>query len=194
MEINKKVSLIFVILLISIVAILSAIRIYEINKKYPNPEMISYDIGEEIDGGDVSINVTKTELLNGEQIKEIVPNYTEQVKDKNGKNIKENQALYLLVHMKLINNSDKEQSMQVAKFVAESKAWSNGIHGELFQKLNNKHKSPVNIKIDSKSEQEIIIPYVMYNFQFSDKSWKNIKNRQFELVLARYPYKHIIIL
>lgn len=50
-------------------------------------------------------------------------------------------------------------------------------------------KNPTNIMIELKKEIDIITQYVMYNFQFCDKSFNNFYYRQFRLALFSYQYK-----
>ena len=48
------------------------------------------------------------------------------------------------------------------------------------------------ITLEPNQEIEVIIPYTMYDFQFSQEVWDNMQYTNFDLVLTFYPDKHFI--
>jgi len=192
--IKKNIIVPVACLLFVALVIFSVLKISALNKKFPNPIVIEHAMNEAIKGGETSLAVQSYDLLNGSQLRKLLPDYEEVIKNSDGSSLKDDQVRYLLVHIKLINNSDEIQKMMIANIVAESLIWANGIDAEIYMDLNIGKGSPMSIELQPKQELEVIVPYSMYSFQFQAKDWKNVDNRAFDLSLSTYPKKHIITL
>ena len=170
--------------------ILLGFKIYMINQKYPNPKIITYNQEEEIKGGDITVTIQKSQLLSYEQLKEIAPEYQNNVTNTDGTSLDKSQTKTLLLELKIVNTSDEEQTMSVANFIAQSSAWSNGWDYDLFLQMNN-GESP-NVNLLPYEEKVIKIGYNMYDFQFKDNDWKFVNEREFYIIVSVYPVKNMI--
>lgn len=189
---TKKVVYPLVAVFLIIAVVLSAVRIYDLNQQYPDPHIITHSLGEEIQGNVTSIAILKSELLDGDEIKTLDPNYECFTKDEKGNILSPQDERFLLVHMKLINYTDDERSMDIRHIVAESDTWANGIAQDIFIDLNSGKGKPTEIRLAPKQEMEIIVPFYLCSVQFKPDDWQKIDNRQFDLVLTLYPEKNIV--
>lgn len=190
---NKKTAYVFVLILTVILFFsLSCFRYYNLNLKYPDFRIFEHSIGEEIRGGDISIIATSCELLDGKQTKLVQPNYEIDVRDQDGTFLDDDQVRNLIIHIKVINNTNIKQVISFVNFYPESGAWTNGLSLELYRLYNPYAGSPIEYNIDPNSTNEIVLPYTMIYSQFKDGDWRKIEQRTFQLVLSQYPVKHII--
>lgn len=191
---NKKLTVSIVCVLLLGVVIFSSFRIYNLNNKYPNPKIVEYPIGQSISGGGIDIVVEGSELIDGERLKEIVPDYIYGVKNTDGSELGNDQVRILLVNLKITNTTDEPQNMTVCQIYAESLTCANGIDAELYEELNVDKGNPIRIELDPNEEMEVVLPYSFCSRQFKSKDWNNIDNRVFDLSLATYPIKYIALL
>lgn len=189
---KKTIIIIGMILLIITIITLSSIRIFHLNSRFPNPQIIEHSVGEIINGGETSFQVLDSELLSGADIKQLFPDYIDPVENSDGSKVSDDQIYALFVHAKLINNSNVTQKMVLVQMYAQSLIWFNGIDGRLYPLLNPDAKNPMEISLEPGQEIEVTIPYSMYNFQYTAEDWNNITNRKFELIISFYPEQHII--
>jgi frataxin-like iron-binding protein CyaY len=188
---SKMIMVITGLILISAL-MFASIGIYRINKQYPNAQIVEHNLDEVIKGGNTSISVQSGELIDGAHLKELAPDFTEAIKNEDGSDLKSDQVRVLMVHLKLHNNTDEPQTMTLVQLIAESLIWANGIENEIYQMLNPGKGNLVNMQLNPNQEIEIVLPYMMYHFQFQPRDWEKIDERRFDLVLSQYPVKHIV--
>lgn len=189
---SKKIIVVFSVLLVVLFFALSALRYSTLNKMYPDVEIVEHSIGEEIKGGEIYITVESSELWDGEQTRQIIPDYTIEAYNNDGTIPEDDQIRNLIVHLKVENKSDSQKSVSFVNFTPESNAWKNGLSLELYTQLNPGVGSPLEFKIEANSKSDIILPYTMIYSQFKEKDWEHIEQRDFKLVLSQYPIKHVI--
>lgn len=189
---NKKIKTVLISSLIIAALVLSIVRIYHINQQYPNPKVVNHALNESIRGGDTSLTVQNSELIDGNQLKKLVPEYQEEVINDDGSQLSGEQMRFLLVYIKLTNHTDETQMISLAQINATSLIWTNGIIYDLFVFLNPNKGNPIQIELSPNQEMEVVLPYGLYSLQFKSEDWQNIDNQQFTLVLSRYPTKHIV--
>ncbi|SHJ60663.1 hypothetical protein [Parasporobacterium paucivorans] len=167
-----------------ILAISIGIKVYTINSKYPQPEIVEYNQGRLIKGGELTIRVARSRIM------ELSPDYNQNVTDPKGVSVNKNDIKVLLLDIDIVNTSDEDKQMSMINFVAQSQAWSNGWDMDLYSILNNTEYT--NISIEANQSETIQLPFLMYRHQFKEKSWNDIGKRQFDLILTSYPVKNIV--
>lgn len=188
---NKQAIKIGAVVLILAGVIFAGIRIYSVNSKYPDPKIINYKQGEDIKGGDIVLNVAKSDFLTYNDIMQVCPDYKNQMKV-NGKTVSEDDVNFLVAEIQMKNESDEVKKTSLTQVIAESGAWSNAFDMDLFIALNNIDK--VYISLDGHEERTFKVPYIMYKSQFKSSEWESVKDREYELVLSTYPVKNQVIL
>lgn len=191
----KKIVTIFVSLIICFAVIaFSAIRIFNLNIRYPSPTVVTHKMHELVNGGNVSVCVNRCELLGGSEIKKQFPNYTDETENPDGTKVTGKQIKTLLIYIIVKNNTSKIQSLSFAQMYAELHTWSNGIEPEIYQLLNKNQQDPTRVDIAPNKTVSFVLPYTMYDFQLKNSEWNNLKVNQFDLTLSAYPTKHVILL
>lgn len=165
-------------------------RFSVLNKEYPNPSVMVYQEGEQIQGGDIVITVTDSELVSMEQVLKMAPDIQNQVTDKTGEPLKNEQKKILLVTVKINNISDTQQTMSLVRFVAQSQAWANGMDFESYCKLNDVQEAA--IILEAGEQREMVMPFYLYEIQFTGDRFYKMGDRDFQLVLSTYPVKNIV--
>lgn len=165
-------------------------RIVTLNIKYPNPQVITYQQNEPIKGGEIEMVVTDSKIVSMQDIKELLPEIEDPIKDKDGNLLEDDQKKVLLVELEIQNLSDAKQKTTVTPFTAQSRAWSNGMDMNTYLGLNRLQTT--GIELGAKEKQIIIMPFVMYDFQFKKDEFSSIEQRDFQLVLSTYPIKNLV--
>ena len=180
------------IILIGIITTLVSIRISTLNSIFPNPTLIQHQLNENIILNDISFTALDCQLINGTQLKQMLPDYVDEVENKDGSKVRDEQIKVILVRAKLENTTSITQTIELVQIYAASLVWANGIDGDLYPRLNPEVKNPMLVTLEPSQEIEVVIPYTMYDFQFSQEVWDNMQYTNFDLVLTFYPDKHFI--
>ena len=122
----------------------------------------------------------------------MLPDYVDEVENTDGSKVRDEQIKVILVRAKLENTTSITQTIELVQIYAASLVWSNGIDGDLYPRLNPEVKNPMLVTLEPSQEIEVVIPYTMYDFQFSQEVWDNMQYTNFDLVLTFYPDKHFI--
>ncbi len=193
--IRKKFFMVLLIVVIVLAIIFSVIRITYLNNTYSNPQIIEHKIGEFIDGGGVSVCVKKSKLIGGQEFEERFKNYTQLVENDDGSVVRGEQYKVLLIYMDITNQTSETQNISIAQMYAETLTWTNGIDAEIFGMLNKDESNfvdPQCLEIEPDQNKNIVLTYIMYDFQFQKNDWEEVKISNFDLSLSRYPVKHIV--
>lgn len=159
-----------------------------VNRLYPNPEKGMYSLGEEISYHDFKLKVNSCEMLRLEDFLGEHPDFQAQLESL--KYLEPGaQANVMLVSMDISNTSDTEKYIELYDFTAESLDWFNGADMELFNLLNGNEVS-LQPTLSPQQKISVVLPYYMYDFQFSQNAWEDIGNRSFQLVYQLYPVKN----
>lgn len=191
---NKRNHLLLLGIIITVLAVLSTFRIINLNQAYPNPAIFSHKMGNQIKGGDIALTFYDFQLKSGVAFRQSYPDYNDNVLNKDMTPVRDDQRYVLSVNVNVKNESDKEAKISLVQICAESLSWSNGIDGELYRLVNPTSRDPMRIVLQPYEEKEITLPYTLYALQFSEKDWKDIEQRCFDLVLSYYPVRNIVIL
>lgn len=166
----------------------SVIRIYQVNRQYPTPAKVKYEIGEMVQGGNTAVKVTDYRIVDDKDIKQMLVDQEIDFSLVNNQQLK-----FLLVSVQYINNTGQKQEMSVPSMIhAQTLTWGNGLDMEIFHQLNPNKNSPVFMTLEPKSTIELTLPYALYSDHFKKLEWENIKNLTFALPLSAYPVKYFI--
>ena len=162
-------------------------RIVMVNRNYPAPATYIYDMGQEIQGGTLSLVATRTRLIGAAELKTIAPDYQDRVGA-------EGQSKVLLVDLEITNSSADQAAVSLVGISAQSRAWSNDAELDLLIDLNDRFQNG-QLLLDPQSTTTARLAYSLYDFQFATKDeWAQVGRRPFELVLSLYPNKNIALL
>lgn len=191
-KINNKTKVVVSVIFVLILVTLSAVRIYRVNKKYPDPPINTYKENDKIKGGNIDIAVKKSRIITMDDIDNKEKSIEEVILDTQNMNIDKNQVKFLIIDLEITNNDKNQQTIDLTKFSAESVGWANGWSPELYAILNNTDR--ITIQIEGNSKTSVRLPFTMYDFQFKETNWEDIIKRKFYLVLSLYPVKNQVLL
>lgn len=195
---KKGKVLFFIISIIIILAIaFSVLRFIYLNNMFPNPEIVVHESGELVDGGEISVRITRNDLYNGNKFEETFRDYNQVVQNDDGSIVSGEQYKVLFIYMDIINKSSVDKTFSAAQFYAETLTWANGIDAEVYGMVNkdeNTIADPQCIELKPNEKKTVILTYMMYYFQFQQNEWEEVNINNFDLSLSRYPVKHIVSL
>lgn len=169
---------------------LGLFRICVVNKQYPSPQEICFHTNEDCIVSDYRIRLLDMELLSGEETQEIVSGMTILYNIDGTPYPWEKQKL-VLATLEIEGTGNQDRMLDLTEIAVESKAWGNGMDGELFPVLNSETGSLYE-KLKEGEKQTIICPFLLADNQFTEKDWKNLNAEKFSLILSYYPEKIIL--
>ncbi len=194
---KRKTFLIVITTLFLLSAGFSVFRFNYLNYLFPNPQIVKHHSKELIEGGEISIRITKSYLYNGNDFENAFKDYNQNVQNDDGSTVSANQYKVLFINLDVVNKSSKQKTISLAQFYAETLTWTNGIDAEVYNMVNknkNAVADPQCVELKPNEKKTIILTYMMYDFQFQPNEWKKANISNFDLSLSRYPIKHIVTL
>lgn len=186
MTIIKDKVLWIILFSISIMA-LGFFRICAVNMQYPSPQEICFHANEDCMVSDYRIRLLDMKLLSGEEVRDIVSGMPLLYNTDGTPYPWEKQKL-VLATLEIEGTGNQDTMLDLTEIVLETKAWGNGVAGELFPVLNGENGSLYE-KLAEGEKQTIICPFLLADNQFTEKDWKNLSAEKFSLILSYYPEK-----
>lgn len=182
---NKIVKKYLVVILMLLILLLLVRSVY-VNLQYPSPKVYTYGKGEVIHMGNYEIALTGWEWGNGEIIHEVYPGYV--LIEKDGEEYPIDKERIGLAELTIKKVKDDNTILDLTSIWFESGAWGNQFDMDLFMHLNPKLDG-LWLEMQQGDIAKVTFPITMLDIQFSEKSWKNIDNREFYIVFQFYPEK-----
>lgn len=172
-----------------ILAILGIARYKILNARYPDPTVHIAEAGEEISFDNYSFKLKDWKWSDGTIVDDILPGY-ELLVYSDGKEYPAEKEKIALATIEIGKNEEDDSYLDLRSIAFEMGAWHNQWDIELFEALNGDDSLEINLNVGEK--REIILPIIMYNFQFTEKEWENIEKNKVNIVLACYPSKYVL--
>lgn len=187
---SKKMIVKILWTIIAMLFLIMIIRCAYVNAQYPSPNVQTYRKGEFINIGNYKIALTDWKWGDGEIIHEVYPGYT--LVEMDGQEYATENERVGLAEVTIDKIQDDNTSLDLSGITFESGAWGNQFDYDLFMHLNPDLESLV-LKMEKGEKTTIIFPITMLDIQFSEKSWKNIDERPFYIVIQYYPEKRQLL-
>ena len=187
---SKKMLVKILWTIIAMLFFIMIIRCAYVNAQYPSPNVQTYRKGEFINIGNYKIALTDWKWGDGEIIHEVYPGYT--LVEMDGQEYATENERVGLAEVTIDKIQDDNTSLDLSGITFESGAWGNQFDYDLFMHLNPDLESLV-LKMEKGEKTTIIFPITMLDIQFSEKSWKNIDERPFYIVIQYYPEKRQLL-
>ena len=153
--------------------------------------MCSSDLnGNAIVIGNYEISLEDWRWGDGEIIHEVYPGY--HLIEIDGEEYSTKQERVGLAEVTIHKLKNDSTSLDLSQVTFESGAWGNQYDFDLFMYLNPNLDS-LNLKLSEDETVTVTFPITMLDMQFSEKSWENIDDRQFYIVVQYYPEKRQLI-
>lgn len=157
----------------------------KVNRRYLNPLNIDIYENETIRIDDIDITPLKAEFINEEKIRKLYPQLINNNESYNSNPI----GLYLM-KISCNNNTDEKKNLDFTQWMIEADAWGNGINGIFFSTLNP--DISITQKLNAHEKIVVQLPFTMVKNMFTKKQWKELKSRNFNIVVSLYPQKIIL--
>lgn len=174
----KKYIGIFTILLLSV----WGIRVHQVNESFVKPETVICSSLESMQYKDLDITISGMKLVSESALK--IENCETSCLGE----------IYALVYVDIANKSETNQKLDLTSFVLQSGAYKNMIVMDVFQNINEKQHSisTLNPNIESGQTGSVILVYLIPSYQFTERQWKMVRYRNYQMIISLYPIKRII--
>ncbi len=180
--IKNKLRKLPVILTCVVIFAIVGVRIYAVNRRFPPVDVIEVAANEEFEINGIVITFKSQNILDAED-------FSSDYSDPGNGDFGEQKLLVFDIDIK--NSSDEAVNFPIYNFVAESKAWRNGIESVNAFTTANPDISIMQ-KINPGEKLSIRLPYSLYEVHFSAEEWSKIRTRKFSTVWLAYPIKIIL--
>ena len=176
-------------ILLGIVFVLATIRYITLNSKYPEPVEYITKFGDEMEIDGYSFKIKEFEWYDGSIVEDILPGY-ELLIDIDGNSYPYEKEKIALATIEVCKKSEDDTIFDLTNIAFEMGAWHNQWDIELFEALNGKES--LILKLSNGDTKKIVLPIVMFDFQFSKNNWENIETRKINIVFSCYPEKYVL--
>lgn len=162
-------------------------RLYQINIRYPSPEVWTGGFGDSVRVGSYTITFSGWQWSDGTLLQELCPGFC-FIRDENGEEYPADRERVGLATLTVTKREKDDGVLDLTGIAFESGAWGNQFDMELMYLLNPDLKG-LHLQMEQGESAEIIFPVVMLDQQFSEEAWERIDRRSFYMVLEYYPKK-----
>jgi hypothetical protein len=170
------------------------VRIVWVNSQWPDPRVREFAIGEAIPGGDVTMKVVSSAVVDGLDIVDFLPEFTLGASENGGRPLSSDQVKMIVVEMEFSNQGAQEAVVEIGGFRIQWGSWSNGLDPWGFRDLNAGQST--NVKVPPGTSTSVRAPYFLKAHQLGTGDRvdvdKYLDAHDGDLVLLRYPLKYVI--
>ena len=170
---KKRVIIGVVILLV----VLHAFRVYKVNSEIRAVKEVIIPFGTEREvSNNVNMKINGYTVLSKEEAKEKY-NYDLEMDE---------EVKIILVNVTYFNKTNKSKTVDTRPNSIEKTGYSTATE-MMFYSLCNQFDLDVTLKAGEK--KEVILPYILFKFQFKQREWEKLEDEVFYISNSRYPVK-----
>jgi hypothetical protein len=171
--VKKRVIIGAVILLV----VLHAFRVYKVNSEIRAVKEVIIPFGTEREvSNNVNMKINGYTVLSKEEAKEKY-NYDLEMDE---------EVKIILVNVTYFNKTNKSKTVDTRPNSIEKTGYSTATE-MMFYSLCNQFDLDVILKAGEK--KEVILPYILFKFQFKQREWEKLEDEVFYISNSRYPVK-----
>jgi hypothetical protein len=171
--VKKRVIIGAVILLV----VLHAFRVYKVNSEIRAVKEVIIPFGTEREvSNNVNMKINGYTVLSKEEAKEKY-NYDLEMDE---------EVKIILVNVTYFNKTNKSKTVDTRPNSIEKTGYSTATE-MMFYSLCNQFDLDVTLKAGEK--KEVILPYILFKFQFKQREWEKLEDEVFYISNSRYPVK-----
>ena len=170
----KKVAIVGAVILL---VVLYAFRVYKVNSEIRavKEDIIPFGTEREVSNS-VNMKINGYTVLSKEEAKEKY-NYDLEMDE---------EVKIILVKVTYFNKTNKSKTVDTRPNSIEKTGYSTATE-MMFYSLCNQFDLDVTLKAGEK--KEVILPYILFKFQFKPNEWEKIEDKEFYISNSRYPVK-----
>ena len=170
---KKRVIIGAVILLV----VLHAFRVYKVNSEIRAVKEVIIPFGTEREvSNNVNMKINGYTVLSKEEAKEKY-NYDLEMDE---------EVKIILVNVTYFNKTNKSKTVDTRPNSIEKTGYSTATEMEFYHICNS---LGLEFELKGGEEKEIILPYILFKFQFKPNEWEKIEDKEFCISDSRYPVK-----
>lgn len=170
---KKRVIIGAVILLV----VLHAFRVYKVNSEIRAVKEVIIPFGTEREvSNNVNMKINGYTVLSKEEAKEKY-NYDLEMDE---------EVKIILVNVTYFNKTNKSKTVDTRPNSIEKTGYSTATEMEFYHICNS---LGLEFELKGGEEKEIILPYILFKFQFKPNEWEKIEDKEFYISDSRYPVK-----
>ena len=170
---KKRVIIGAVILLV----VLHAFRVYKVNSEIRAVKEVIIPFGTEREvSNNVNMKINGYTVLSKEEAKEKY-NYDLEMDE---------EVKIILVNVTYFNKTNKSKTVDTRPNSIEKTGYSTATEMEFYHICNS---LGLEFELKGGEEKEIILPYILFQFQFKPNEWEKIEDKEFYISDSRYPVK-----
>lgn len=154
--------------------------------KYPDPQILTYQLGESVIVNGYEISFTGWQWGDSELISTVLPDLEINYTDENG-DVYESRVG--LIDLTITKVSDTGDYIDLANVGFSSGAWGNQFDMDLFYRLNPTLNDMI-LDLEVGNAQQVTLPLTLNETHFPQEQWYDIDDRMFYINLQYYP-EHI---
>lgn len=185
---KKKIIITAIVIVIFLVSVTTfMIKYIAINKMYPSPKIISWNLNQSFIYNKAEITGKKLTILDRDEF------YDKYSLDANNFRELDAEMKMVLAEIQLTNITSEPISFNIFNFNFVARAsnyWGNGLNPDYYDTINKDLGKIINLK--SNETVNVILPYTAYDMQMFKKDWENFSDMKFDLILSYYPLMNII--
>ncbi len=183
---NKKVRYIITIGILAICCVVWSVMFIQINKKYPDTVLVTYEKNEAVQFSECTIKLMGYKWITHEDITSLGC-----MEDYESYDLGDMKAISLSVLLE--NKSQKECSVDLTSMVLELPGYVNQMDFDLFVELNQEMKKlTLHPTLQPGEKVEVQLPFVIYEDSYFTTSWNEIEKQKGGLVISSYPIKQVL--
>ena len=157
--------------------ILYAFRVYKVNSEIRavKEDMIPFGTEREVTNG-VTMKVKGYTVLSKEEAKEKYDYDLEM----------DEEVKIILVNVTYFNKTNKSKTVDTRPNSIEKTGYSTATEMMLYSLCN---QFDLDVTLKSGEKKEVILPYILYKFQFEQGEWEKLEDKVFYISNSRYPVK-----
>ena len=170
---KKRIIIGAVILLV----VLFAFRVYKVNSEIRavKEDIIPFGTEREVSNS-VNMKINGYTVLSKEEAKETYDYDLEM----------DEEVKIILVNVTYFNKTDKSKTVDTRPNSIEKTGYSTATEMEFYHICNS---LGLEFELKGGEEKEIILPYILFKFQFKPNEWEKIEDKEFYISNSRYPVK-----
>lgn len=183
MVIRKKEIIVRLVLVVAVIVLFSLFiwRYTVINKLYSDTVKKQYQVMESgFFQDNVEMKVVDYQWMDR---KKLIAEYGECEKEFENQDLR---TLFVTVNFR--NTGSKEACVESYNCYLETQGYANGISREVFLNCN---KSDIMFSLSGGEQITLLLPFTIFEEQFTAREWKEIEKRKFYIISSLYPVKTI---
>lgn len=187
---TRPVAVVIAVVVVAALLTAAALRIAQINARFPNPTVVEYQLGDRLVVEGVELCFTDARIIGYDELKLLQPDYEINTFDEQLKPFDPSRLRFIMVDVDVRRISPGERPFSLTWLYAQSGTWRNGLELFLFESLNAALPSSI---VENSETTHVVLLYERVDDQYLSRAeWEAAEELPFDLVANVYPTELVI--